>query len=117
MKLKTKVVGCPTIRESNGLALSSRNILLSADHQRLASKLFEGLTFAKSIAKKFPYKKVKSMVIDFFENQSELKLDYFKITDPETLEEIDLEKFSHQGRGFIAAYFGKIRLIDNLDMS
>ena len=69
LKLKTKVVGCPTIRESNGLAMSSRNILLSVDHQRLASKLFEGLTFAKSITKKFPYKKVKSMVIDFFENQ------------------------------------------------
>lgn len=117
LKLKTKVVGCPTIRESNGLAMSSRNILLSADHQRLASKLFEGLTFAKSITKKFPYKKVKSMVIDFFENQSELKLDYFKITDPETLKEIDSEKFSHRGRGFIAAYLGKIRLIDNLDMS
>ena len=117
LRLKTKVVGCPTIRERTGLAMSSRNILLSADHQRLASKLFEGLTFAKSITKKFPYKKVKSMVIDFFENQSELKLDYFKITDPETLKEIDLEKFSHQGRGFIAAYLGKIRLIDNLDMS
>ena len=117
LKLKTKVVGCPTIRENNGLAMSSRNILLSADHQRLASKLFEGLTFAKSIAKKFPYKKVKSMIVDFFENHSELKLDYFKITDPETLKEIDLEKFSHRGRGFIAAYIGKIRLIDNLDMS
>ena len=55
--------------------------------------------------------------IDFFKNQTEFKLDYFKITDPETLKEIDLEKISDGGRGFIAAYLGKIRLIDNLDMS
>lgn len=117
LNLKTKIIGCPTIRESDGLAMSSRNILLSTDHRKLASKLFEGLKFAKSNAKKFPYKTLKKLVIDFFKNQTEFKLDYFKITDPETLKEIDLEKISDGGRGFIAAYLGKIRLIDNLDMS
>lgn len=117
LKLKTKIIGCPTMRESDGLAMSSRNILLSSDQRKLASKLFEGLQFAKSNAKKFPYKTLKSMVAAFFEKHNELTLDYFKITDPKTLQEIHLDKPGDSGRGFIAAYLGKIRLIDNLDMS
>ena len=117
LSLKTKIIGCPTMRESDGLAMSSRNILLSSDQRKLASKLFEGLQFAKSNAKKFPYKTLKSMVAAFFEKHNELTLDYFKITDPKTLQEIHLDKSGDSGRGFIAAYLGKIRLIDNLDMS
>lgn len=117
LKLKTKIIGCPTIRDNDGLAMSSRNILLSSDQRKLASKLFEGLQFAKSNAKKFPYKTLKIMVAAFFKKYNELTLDYFMITDPNTLQEINSDKPVDQGRGFIAAYIGKIRLIDNLDMS
>ena len=117
MKLKTKIIGCPIIRESNGLAMSSRNSLLTSNERKLASKLFEALEFAKSNAKKMPYCTLKNMVGSFFENHNELTLDYFRIADPKTLKEIHLEKPVDQGHGFIAAYLGKIRLIDNLDMS
>ena len=117
LKLKTKIIGCPIVRESDGLAMSSRNSLLTADQRKAAPKLFECLKFAKSNAKKVPYRDLKNMVNDFFEKKDELALDYFRITDPKTLKEIRLEDPVDQGRGFIAARLGKIRLIDNLDMS
>lgn len=117
LKLQTKIIGCPIIRESNGLAMSSRNSLLSDDQRKLASKLFEALQFAKSNAKKTPYGTLKNMVAGLFEKHHELTLDYFKIADPKTLIEIHLEETVDRGRGFIAAHLGKIRLIDNLDMS
>jgi len=53
----------------------------------------------------------------FFKKYDLLTLDYFRITNAATLKEIDLEKPVSKGRAFIAAHLGKIRLIDNMDMS
>ena len=117
LELKTKIIGCPIVRENDGLAMSSRNSLLSDDQRKLASKLFEALQFAKSNAKKTPYGILKNMIAGLFEKHHQLTLDYFKITDPKTLKEFHLKEPVDRGRGFIAAYLGKIRLIDNLDMS
>ena len=117
LKLKTKIIGCPIVREKDGLAMSSRNRMLTPDQRNQASKLFEALQMVKSNAKKVPYRSLKTSVNAFFEKQDEITLDYFMITDPNTLKEIHLEQPVDQGRGFIAAYLGKIRLIDNLDMS
>jgi pantoate--beta-alanine ligase len=117
LKLKTKIIGCPIVREKDGLAMSSRNNLLTADQRKKASKLFEALQIAKSNARKIPYSLLKTKINAFFEKQDKITLDYFIIADPITLKEIHLEQPFDQGRGFIAAYLGKIRLIDNLDMS
>lgn len=117
LKLKTKIIGCPIVREKDGLAMSSRNRMLTPDQRNQASKLFEALQMVKSNAKKVPYRSLKTSVNAFFEKQDEITLDYFMITDPNTLKEIHLKQPVDQGRGFIAAYLGKIRLIDNLDMS
>jgi pantoate--beta-alanine ligase len=117
LKLKTKIIGCPIVREKDGLAMSSRNNLLTADQRKKASKLFEALQIAKSNARKIPYSLLKTKINAFFEKQDKITLDYFIIADPITLKEIHLEQPFEQGRGFIAAYLGKIRLIDNLDMS
>ena len=117
LKLKTKIIECPIVREKDGLAMSSRNCMLTPDQRNQASKLFEALQMVKSNAKKVPYRSLKTSVNAFFEKQDEITLDYFMITDPNTLKEIHLEQPVDQGRGFIAAYLGKIRLIDNLDMS
>lgn len=116
-RLNTKIIGCPIIRESDGLAMSSRNSLLSNEERNLAVKIYEGLQFAKSNAKKLPYRKLKEKVVDFYKKYEAIKLDYFIISDPKTLKEVDLNQPVSQGRGFVAAYLGKIRLIDNLDMS
>lgn len=117
LNLKTKIIGCPIVREKDGLAMSSRNILLTADQRKKASKLFEALQIAKSNAKRIPYRSLKTTINSFFESQDKITLDYFMIVDPNTLKEIHLDQPVDRGRGFIAAYLGKIRLIDNLDMS
>ena len=117
LNLKTKIIGCPIVREKDGLAMSSRNRMLTPDQRNQASKLFEALQMVKSNAKKVPYRSLKDSVTAFFEKQDKITLDYFIIADPITLKEIHLEQPFEQGRGFIAAYLGKIRLIDNLDMS
>ena len=96
--------------------MSSRNSRLSASERKLAAKIFEGLKFAKSNAKKESYRTLKKMVVDFFEKYDELDLEYFTIADPKTLKEVDLKKTVDSGRGFIAVHLGKIRLIDNLDI-
>ena len=116
-RLNTKIVGCPIIRETDGLAMSSRNSLLTKEERKLAVKLYEGLQFAKSNAKKLPYRKLKEKVEVFYRKYEAIKLDYFVISNPKTLQEVDLNQPASQGRGFVAAYIGKIRLIDNLDMS
>ena len=116
LELRTKIIGCPIIREKSGLAMSSRNSRLSASERKLAAKIFEGLKFAKSNAKKESYRTLKKMVVDFFEKYDELDLEYFTIADPKTLKEVDLKKTIDSGRGFIAVHLGKIRLIDNLDI-
>ena len=57
------------------------------------------------------------MVSSLFEKDNNFTLDYFQIADKEKLKEIHLDQTVDRARGFIAAYLGKIRLIDNLDMS
>ena len=110
---KTKILGCPIVREGDGLAMSSRNSLLNIEERKLAVKLFEGLQFAKHNAKKVSYGTLKDMVAALFDKYDELALDYFKIADPKTLKEISFDEPIPKGRGFIAAHLGKIRLIDN----
>jgi pantoate--beta-alanine ligase len=117
LQLKTKIIGCPTVRESDGLAMSSRNRLLNPSQRALAPKLHQALHLAKNQAKKIPYRQIKALVADQFEATSDLRLDYFSIANPETLQELPPEEPIGRGRAFIAAFLGKIRLIDNLDMS
>jgi pantoate--beta-alanine ligase len=116
-KLKTKIVSCPIVREKDGLAMSSRNALLTETERKFAPKLYESLCYAKKNAKHIQYGQLKDCINDFFKKYDLLTLDYFRITNAATLKEIDLEKPVSKGRAFIAAHLGKIRLIDNMDMS
>ena len=111
LELKTKIIGCPIIRENDGLALSSRNSLLTSNQRKLASKLFECLQLAKSNAKKIPYSSLKSLIFNFFQKNDGITLDYFMVANPKTLKEFDLGQPIDKGRSFIAATLGKIRLI------
>ena len=117
LELNTKIIGCPIIRENDGLAMSSRNSLLTSNQRKLASKLFECLQLAKSNAKKIPYSSLKTLISNFFEKNEGIALDYFMVANPKTLKEFDLGQPIDKGRSFVAATLGKIRLIDNLDIS
>lgn len=88
--MKTRIVPCPTVREKDGLAMSSRNMRLSPAEREIAPRIYAELRSKKS----FP------------EIRATLERDGFRV---EYLEE-------HWGRRFIAAYLGEVRLIDNVQI-
>lgn len=115
LKLKIQIIPCETTREPDGLAMSSRNTLLSASERAAASLLPKLLETAKTLKKagRTPLE-ITSYIKDQLSNNQIYKLDYVSICDSDTLKEIT--NFSENMRFIvlIACFVGKIRLIDNL---
>ena len=115
--LKVRIIGCPIYRETNGLAMSSRNKRLTEEQRNKASIIYQTLLAVKN---KFPSETIQSInhwVMDQFKNYSFFKLEYFIIANEETLKsasEINTEK---NYRAFIAVYADSVRLIDNLSLN
>ncbi len=109
----TEIVGVPTVREPDGLALSSRNIRLAPDQRKAASVLSTALADAQAIADtgvQDAYE-IAAWLRQTIAVQPLAKVDYAVVVDPETLQEIDT--IEHGGLAAVAATFGKVRLIDN----
>ena len=106
----TKVIGCKTIREKNGLAYSSRNNLLTIKEKDIASKIYKLLTNKKNelIKKKFTLGKIKKKIL----NMGVGKIDYIEILDINKL--MKPHKKKNKYRIFIAYYLRATRLIDNI---
>lgn len=113
--LPIHIVAVPTLRESSGLAMSSRNLRLSSTQREEALKISETLYFAKKCAENHTPEETKNATIDFF-NQSNLKLEYFEIVDPISLIALT-EDWVPNTVACIVAYCGEIRLIDNLQLN
>jgi pantoate--beta-alanine ligase len=110
---KLKIKPCPTLREASGLAMSSRNVRLSEDEKQKALAISKALFFIKDEAikaKKVAELKEKA-IQRFFEN-SDLQLEYLEISDAESL--LPLEIIDKKAVVCIAAFCGKVRLIDNI---
>ena len=111
--LSSNIIGCSTLRDKNGLALSSRNSLLNDKEIKSASFIFEQLKIAKSLWGMENSKSIKQKIQNSFLNNHNFKLDYFDIRFEDNL--LNAEKnYGKKVRAFIAVKFGKIRLIDNL---
>jgi pantoate--beta-alanine ligase len=110
----TEIVVLPTVREDSGLAISSRNLYLSAEEQQAASVIHRGLRKAKEVFKKGERHadKLEEIVRTTIESEPRVRVDYVSVVDAETLEKLD----KIDERPFliaVAAYVGKTRLIDN----
>jgi pantoate--beta-alanine ligase len=103
---------CPTIRESDGLAMSSRNRYLSADERERALAISRSLRLARQLASKGT-RDAKSIVGPMREllEQAHLELDYVALADRETL--VPLERLDRPAVALVAARVGATRLIDN----
>lgn len=113
--LPIEIVGCPIMREKNGLAMSSRNELLSKEERREAGNIHLILSQAASFSGKYSVIELKEWVIDQFKNQEHIKLEYFEIVGQDDLQPVmDLSKGSVIG--CFAGYIGKVRLIDNIEI-
>lgn len=111
LKLSVSLVSCPTLRESDGLAMSSRNLRLSPAERKEALILFTALWFIKEHwQQRNPEELIdhaKHLISD-----STLRLDYLLLVDPNTL--LPIANNAKSAVVCIAAYCGEVRLIDNM---
>ena len=115
LKLDTKIVGCPIIREDDGLAMSSRNVYLSATERKEALVLNRSLELSKKIVSDGE-RRVSVILSDMAELFSKIpsaKLDYIKVVEADTFEIVDELKSDVEYNILIACKIGKTRLIDN----
>jgi pantoate--beta-alanine ligase len=112
-KIPVEIVPCPTVRETDGLAMSSRNRRLSADERALAPEIFCTLLKARDLAKKIPVAEIKRMSAFQLESKG-FKVDYFEIADVESLQPVDSWEAAPQMIACVAAFLGNVRLIDNM---
>ena len=115
---KIDIHGCETIREANGLAMSSRNALLSEEEKKKAALFYEVLMESKKLYKKLSPTELNSHVIKRFENKPSIKLDYFELINRKTLTPVsdNHEKPEHI-TACIAGFVGTTRLIDNMSIN
>jgi pantoate--beta-alanine ligase len=105
---------CPTQRESDGLAMSSRNRNLSPEQRNLASEIYKSLQQACNLLKnKKSGEEAKQFVNDYLSKIEGIDLEYFEISDFETLQPIN-QLLEGKTALCIAAFMGKTRLIDNV---
>ena len=104
---------CPTVRERNGLALSSRNMLLSAQEKKMASIIYESLIFIKINFRNKPKYHLIKKVKNSIEKIKNFKVQYLEICDNESLDHCDY-KNDNICRAFICVEVNDVRLIDNI---
>jgi pantoate--beta-alanine ligase len=110
--IKTKVIICPTIREKNGVALSSRNINLNKVQIKTAIKIYKFLKINKKKILKKHFLNKKKEILDKVKKIGAKKIDYLECLSLKTLKKP--KKLNTKFNLFIAYYIGKVRLIDNL---
>lgn len=121
LNVNTKIVVCPTAREKDGLAMSSRNIYLSINQRRDASYLYKALQYASRKISLENYNRdiefLKGQMSKLIKSRpTATKIDYISFNDYLTLEElIDLKNTENRTILIsLAVRFGKVRLIDNI---
>ena len=108
------IVPCEIVRETDGLAMSSRNTLLTAEHRAVAPQIYRILQEAKSESVFSTPEEVKSGVSEKIGKIALLRLEYFEIVDELTLQPVNSWEQKGTKVGCIAVYAGQVRLIDNL---
>lgn len=108
-----EIIGCPIIREEDGLAKSSRNTYLNADERKAAVILHKALTKGEEMVKsgEKDAKKVVDAIAEIIESEPLAKIDYVELVDYEKLQPVDT--IDGPILTAVAVYIGKTRLIDN----
>lgn len=114
MNYPVKIVGCPIVREDDGLAMSSRNTRLTAEERKNALKISQTLFKSLNFASAHSLAETKQFVEEAINDGPGLQLEYFSIVDGNTLQDIDNWEESEYIMGCIAAFCGEVRLIDNI---
>lgn len=113
-KINVDIVGCPVVREENGLAMSSRNERLSETARQKAAFIYKVLTEAKNRFQHSELSEVVQFVKESFAKEPDFTLEYFIIADEDSLEPATKKENGKKYRGFIVAHIENVRLIDNI---
>jgi pantoate--beta-alanine ligase len=117
LNMGVEVVVVPTVRENDGLAMSSRNIYLSPKERQAGTILFKALTLARQLGQggEKDTEKIRRQMTTLIQKEPLVQIDYVSIADAETLEELDL--LDRPAVASLAVRVGKTRLIDNMPLS
>jgi pantoate--beta-alanine ligase len=113
--LPVSIVPCPTVRESDGLAMSSRNRRLSKDERAIAPLIYLVLSEVSKQAGKTPVDELKQWAVTQLSG-SGFVVDYFEIASANTLRPVTQWDDTDPSRAFVACFLGNVRLIDNMEL-
>ena len=111
--IKVNIISCETIREADGLAMSSRNENMTKGERLIAGKINKFLIKAKELCKNKKIDKIPVSMIDEINNLKNCKLEYFEI---DNLSKYSSSLMDEGDRIFIACWVGKTRIIDNITL-
>ncbi len=114
LDLKVQIVGCPIVREEDGMALSSRNMLLSKAERKLAANISLYLFESRRFARRNTLLATRQWVVDSINACQGLEVEYYEIVDGRTLQPVDNWDASDYIVGCVTVHCGKVRLIDNI---
>jgi pantoate--beta-alanine ligase len=114
LDMNLDVVTCPTIREEDGLAMSSRNVYLSYEDRQAATVLYRSLMLTKDLYEQGERnaETIRKEIVRLIKTEELARIDYVSVADPVTLDELD--EITGKALVSMAVKFGKTRLIDNV---
>lgn len=116
IKSPVKIVPCETVREKDGLAMSSRNMRLTPGQRKTAPEIFSIMTEAKKMKETHTPDEIRKFVEQKISSISLFRLEYFDLVESETLKRIHSWKKSGGITACIAVYMDNVRLIDNIEI-
>jgi len=114
LHMKVEIISCPIVRESDGLAMSSRNLLLEPTIRESAPQIFKTLSLARNKVNELSVKELIYWVVTSINENPNLSVEYFSLADSKTLQPVEDWNNSDSIIGCIAVRADKIRLIDNI---
>ncbi len=114
---QAEIVGCPTVREPDGLALSSRNARLTQAQRREAPKIYQALQIARGLYPETAVEEIIRKVTAQINESPELEVEYFEVVRARDLLPASPSDANETVVGCIAVHAGDVRLIDNLKLN
>lgn len=116
LELPVEIIPCETVREPDGLAMSSRNTRLTKEQRAIAPVIFQVLLEVRKNAGKVPVDTLKQWAIKKMEEMPGFQIEYFEIGGAENLMPVEQWHQTDYPMAFVAVFLGDVRLIDNIEL-